>query len=193
MIANTQASIAARELVDRKALVLERLDKRLPIRPRPLHRETPESYISRALRQNSLSATLNDFLIRKYREVYVDLPEKELIALIAERKGGLEPGFFERVRPSVRPHPDGGSCERCFHNFGEQFICRLCASGQIARQYSWIEQNVCLRHRLWIAPGVHTGTFFMPRKNEIEKPLSSTNTPKLSNRSNRRYLAGSMI
>jgi len=144
------------EIEHRRAEVLGRLDGRLPIRPKPLHHEKPESYLARALSRNFLSPNLSEYLFRKYREVYPEPADENLMAMIAERKGGLDPGFFQRVRPTPRPHPDGSTCNRCGHNFGEQYACRLCSAGEIVKIYPTIERNVCLRHQLWIAPGVHT-------------------------------------
>jgi len=124
-----------------------------PLAVRPLRYEVPKSYVRRLIDANYLPENIVGFLIDKARQENPSMPHDEALREVGEVCGGLQEGFFARVRPRSPAHPDGTRCDRCLTGMGTQYMCRKCAHGQVVEQYSLIAPNVCLKHRLWLGSG----------------------------------------
>ncbi|WP_166790540.1 zinc-ribbon domain-containing protein [Cryobacterium tagatosivorans] len=133
--------------------MLHDLKRPLPIRARPLHRETAASHLARLVESNFLTEDKAALLVSAVAHNNPGLSSCEAVERTAEWKGGLDEGFFERHRTAVPLHSDGATCERCFTGISDQYMCRLCAVGASVQLHPHLDGNVCLRHHLWVGPG----------------------------------------
>lgn len=125
----------------------------LPIRVRPGHRETAESYLQRLYEANLLPPGEQE----KNVKAFVRTGEADSATareVLAEIRGGLYQGHFARSQVAGLEHHDGSSCPRCTTGLNERYACKACVGEESAVQYPHLDGNVCLRHKLWIAPGV---------------------------------------
>uniref|UniRef100_UPI003989F879 hypothetical protein n=1 Tax=Mycetocola sp. TaxID=1871042 RepID=UPI003989F879 len=134
--------------------MLPDFERPLPIRVRPADRETAENYLRRLYGANFLPAEEE----RKNVNALVRAGVADRVTareVLAEIRGGLTRGHFVRANAAGLEHCDGSSCSRCATGLHERYACKLCVGDESAvRQYPHLDGNVCLRHKLWIAPGV---------------------------------------
>lgn len=135
-------------------------NRRLPCTVRPFHNETVESFITRLARANHLRVDelRNHLGVRVLKKTPVTALLEPLSAVSGYPASALrlampefitakytdEPGLLERPltsRPRSLTRP---ACRRCAH-----------AAGITTAVECWVthDQNVCLRHRLWIGTG----------------------------------------
>lgn len=122
------------------------LARTLPIRTRPLHLETPESYGLRLALANGLPASTPARAARQIATTSNVQALRAALILWCEVKGGLQAGHF------------GRQSNRAGEDLPARTMCRLCARGGTVDQFGHAESYCCLRHRLWVGPGTSPAT-----------------------------------
>lgn len=125
----------------------------LPIRPRLLALETPDSYLRALIAANHLSSAIKTELTRQAKQANPGIAGDEIYAIIAETKGRLQTGVFQQARNGMPKHDDHSQCPRCCLGIEHRYMCRLCSAGRTVEQYPHLKANVCTRHHLWVGPG----------------------------------------
>lgn len=118
------------------------MSRMLPVRVRPLHLESPESYGRRLALANGLPARVYAIAARQMATAGRAQALKEALELWCEKRGGLPIGHFQHQTWRVSEGLPGRS------------LCRLCAHGATVGQVDHYEMNCCLRHGLWTGPGI---------------------------------------
>lgn len=113
---------------------------RLPRRVRLAHREDPESYLQRLLAHNELSSRY----LRRWEGAFSRL---QLIAALA----GIDETKLATPRPAHLV--DGAECDACANVVRGRRTCHRCVLGAEAPAVPHGEENVCLRHRMWLGIG----------------------------------------
>jgi len=128
--------------------------KPFPTRVKLAHLEQPDSYLRRLY-------TANQFTERELRNAIsrtsIDTgnSRSEAVHDLAIARGGLDREAFN-VTPYT--HADGTSCGWCTVGLNERIACKRCTNHEIAKQRPHLENNICIRHKIWVAPGTTHAT-----------------------------------
>lgn len=116
------------------------MNRLLPVRIRPRHLETPDSFGRRLALANGLPANSPIKAARQLAATSKNSALRSALAQWCETKGGIRTGHFQRQALRV----DEGLPART--------MCRLCAHGERVEQFGHAESYCCLRHGLWTGP-----------------------------------------
>lgn len=119
--------------------------RRLPTPVAPFPSETLASYLGRLARANHLTRQVLDWHLGRTGAVGNDVDPERLAAVIGRREAVLRLAL-----PELGRHPSAQTEIRA--------ACRRCAArrGIAGRVSCWVPGHpyVCIRHRIWIGPGV---------------------------------------
>lgn len=116
------------------------MSRALPVKIRPRHLETSESYGRRLALANGLPADTPLKAARQLAGTSKTSALRSALTQWSEAKGGLRTGHFQR------------QAQRANENLPARTMCRLCAHGEIVGQFGHAESYACLRHGLWTGP-----------------------------------------
>lgn len=123
-------------------------DRPLPLRVRPFHLETQESYWQRLADENFEPPQRLKTYATTLRKARPDLTHHEAARLVIEALGELQEGHFTTAITDLAPHPNGEYCPYCILGVDLPLLCRRCAHGKLVTQYPNLRM-VCLKHRVW--------------------------------------------
>lgn len=116
------------------------MNRTLPVKIRPRHLETPESYGRRLALANGLPAESAKKAARQLAVRSMNVTLRTALAEWCEIKGDLREGHFQ------------AQARRADEGLPRRTMCRLCAFGENVEQFGHAESYCCLRHSLWTGP-----------------------------------------
>ncbi|MGO4455323.1 zinc-ribbon domain-containing protein [Arthrobacter sp. RAF14] len=132
--------------------------RRYPVRVRPLHLETAESFAQRLVVAQGLPESVVRTECRRLLENDRSLDTEMALWQWCEARGGLKDWYFaERFELFYRSSPELPLKGRGMSNDGglpDRFACRKCAMGERVSLIDHADYNCCLHHGLWTGPGV---------------------------------------
>lgn len=123
------------------------MTRALPVKIRPRHLETPESYGRRLARANGLPTDSARKAARQLAGTSQTSELRNALARWCETKGCLRQGHFR------------DQAVRAEEGLPGRTMCQLCAYGDTVEQFGHAESFVCLRHGVWT--GLQTDAPFL--------------------------------
>jgi hypothetical protein len=116
--------------------------------------ERADSYLRRLYEKNDFTGAEMHADVRTHIN-RTKLPRGEAIRHLAASRGGIhEAPLLASAGPA---HIDGTVCDGCTAGLTERVACRHCSDWMVAIEQPHMRFNICLRHKMYVAPGTdHT-------------------------------------